>query len=214
MRMFRSLMVNVLSAGLVCLPLMAGDGALLTPNGTVTLNGQRAAAGALVSSGDAIATGADGTARLIFNRAAIEAASRTQFTLASVGSQRQVRLQNGMLRVTGVPVVAAGRTIRPATAASRFEIAAVNGPVYIHAVKGDLTISGAAAPLTVHAGETVTVQDTTGASTAASAGSSGFAFTPLITIAVVAAAAGITFGVSRINSNNAPAPGAVVSPSH
>ena len=217
MRTFRSLLVNVLSAGLVCLPLLANDGALLTPNGPVTLNGQPAGAGTLVSSGDAVATGATGNARLVFNRAAIEAASRTQFKLATVGTQRQVLLSNGMLRVTGVPVVAAGHTIRPVSADSRFEVAAVNGPVYIHALKGDLTVSGAAAPLTVHAGETVTVQDTTSSASTASAAAdadSGFAFTPLVTIAVVAAAAGITFGISRLHSNNSPAPGAVVSPSH
>lgn len=171
MRIRRSLMATATVAAMACLPLLGTNGAMLSPMaGTVEVNGLPVTAGSAVVAGDMVSTNGQGSARMVLPGGSVIAAANTNFRLEN---SNQIRLQHGMVKVAGnLPVALNTRTVAPESANAQFSVTALNGPVYVQAIKGNVDIKAFGKSVTVHAGQAVTFQDAAAPAAAASTGSS------------------------------------------
>jgi ferric-dicitrate binding protein FerR (iron transport regulator) len=174
MKIRRSLMAMGLVAGVAALPLFGASGAILSPMaGSVAVNGLPVTAGSAVVAGDLVATNAAGSARMVLPGGSLIAASNTNFRMVSVNNATQVRLNSGLVKVTGMlPVELNTRTVVPATAQTRFNVYDLSGKVYVEAIAGSVSVKAAHSVYTVHAGEAVTFSDQAPAAAAADSGTS------------------------------------------
>ena len=194
MKFRHAVAVSATVAALACLPLLGTNGAMLSPMaGSVTVNGQAITAGSAVMAGDLVATSAQGSARMVLPGSSVIAASKTNFRLISANHATEVKLFHGMVRVSGnLPVALRTRTVVPQSSAARFEVTALNGTVYVHAITGNVAIKAGDKSYTVAAGTAAEFQDQAAAPAAASAGSTGAAMAVPLAIGIAAAAAVIT----------------------
>jgi ferric-dicitrate binding protein FerR (iron transport regulator) len=188
MKIRRSFLAMGLVASMACLPLLGTSGAILSPMaGTVAVNGQPVTAGSAIVAGDLVSTSNAGSARMVLPGGSVIAASNTNFRMISVNNANQIRLNNGLVKVTGLlPVALNTRTIVPATANTNFNVYDLSGKVYVEAVAGSVAVKAANSSFTVHTGEAVSFSDTQ-APVAASAGASTMAVPAAIGIAAAAA---------------------------
>jgi len=189
MRIRRFLMATAAVSAMACLPLLGTNGAMLSPMaGTVEVNGLPVTAGSAVVAGDMVSTNGQGSARMVLPGGSVIAAANTNFKLEN---SNQIRLQHGMVKVAGnLPVAVNTRTIAPESANAQFSVTALNGPVYVQAIKGNVDVKAFGKTYTVHAGEAATFQDQ--AAPAAAAASSGASLALPVAIGVAAAAAVVT----------------------
>jgi len=187
MRIRRFLMATAAVSAVACLPLLGTNGAMLSPMaGTVEVNGLPVTAGSAVVAGDMVSTNGQGSARMVLPGGSVIAAANTNFKLEN---SNQIRLQHGMVKVAGnLPVAVSTRTIAPESANAQFSVTALNGPVYVQAIKGNVDVKAFGKTYTVHAGEAATFQG----SAAAGAGSTGSSLALPVAIGVAAAAAVVT----------------------
>ena len=107
MKIRRSLMAMGLVAAMACLPLFATSGAILSPmSGTVAVNGLPVSAGSAIVAGDLVATSVAGSARMVLAGGSVIAASNTNFRMVNVNNATEIRLNNGLVKVTGLLPVA------------------------------------------------------------------------------------------------------------
>ncbi|MGH9475006.1 MAG: hypothetical protein ACRD1C_01605 [Terriglobales bacterium] len=188
MNIRRSFMVMGLGAAVACLPLFGTTGAILSPMaGTVAVNGQPIVAGSAIVAGDMVSTSIAGSARMVLPGGSLIAASNTNFRMESVNNATEVRLNNGLVKVSGLlPVALNTRTVVPSTPQARFNVYDLSGKVYVETVAGTVTVKSASRSYTVRTGETVSFNDAQ-MPAAASAGSTGVAVPVAIGIAAAAA---------------------------
>lgn len=190
MRIRRSIVAMGLMALVATLPLLGTGGATLSPMaGTVAVNGQNVTAGSSVVAGDTVSVSAQGSARMVVPGSTVIAASKTNFRLVSANSASQIRLSYGMVQVSGsIPVALKTRTVVPASKNAKFTVTALNGPVYVQAVTGNVSIRAGNQSYTVHQGEAATFNDD---ASAAQGGGGGSIALPMA-IGFAAAAAIVT----------------------
>lgn len=178
-----------LAAAVACLPLFGTTGAILSPMaGTVAVNGQPVAAGSAIVAGDMVSTSAAGSARMVLPGGSMIAASNTNFRMESVNGATQIRLTNGLVKVSGMlPVALNTRTVVPTTSQARFNVYDLSGKVYVEAVAGTVTVKSAHSSYAVKAGSSVSFSDAQAAPAAASAGGASMAVPVAIGIAAAAA---------------------------
>lgn len=189
----RFFMAMGLTAAVAALPLLGTSGAILSPMaGTVAVNGQPVTAGSAIVAGDLVSTSAAGSARMVLPGGSVIAASNTNFRMVSVNHASQIRLNNGLVKVTGLlPVALNSRTVVPATAATRYSVYDLSGKVYVETVAGSVSVKAANSSYTVSAGNAVSFSDPQ-APAAASASSGAPAMAVPVAIGVAAAAAVVT----------------------
>lgn len=195
MKIRRFFMAMGLCAAVACLPLLGTSGAILSPMaGTVAVNGQPVTAGSAIVAGDLVSTSIAGSARMVLPGGSVIAASNTNFRMVSVNNATQIRLNNGLVKVTGLlPVALNTRTVVPATAATRFSVYDLSGKVYVEAVAGTVAVKAGNHAFTVHTGEAVSFNDAQDqAAPAAAAASSGASLAVPVAIGIAAAAAVVT----------------------
>ncbi|MGH9395005.1 MAG: hypothetical protein ACRD1E_12600 [Terriglobales bacterium] len=188
MKIRRSFLAMGLVAAMACLPLFGTSGAILSPmSGTVAVNGLPVTAGSAIVAGDLVSTSAIGSARMVLPGGSVIAASNTNFRMESVNNATQIRLNNGLVKVTGLlPVELSTRSVVPATSQTRFNVYDLSGKVYVEAVAGTVSVKAAHSSYTVHTGEAVSFSDGQ-APAAASAGGASMAVPVAIGIAAAAA---------------------------
>lgn len=188
MRIRRFMMATAAVSAVACLPLLGTNGAMLSPMaGTVEVNGLPVTAGSAVVAGDMVSTNAQGSARMVLPGGSVIAAANTNFKLEN---SNQIHLQHGMVKVAGnLPVAVNTRTIAPESANAQFSVTALNGPVYVRAIKGNVDVKAFGKTYTVHAGEAATFQDQ---AAPAAAGAGGASLALPVAIGVAAAAAVVT----------------------
>lgn len=186
----RSILATGLVALMAVLPLLGAGGAVLSPMaGSVAVNGQNVSSGSTIAVGDLVSVSAQGSARLALPAGTVIAASKTNFRLVSANNASQIRLSYGLVKVTGsLPVAVNTRTIVPQSKDAQYSVTALNGPVYVQAVAGNVSIRSGSQSYTVHAGEAVTFNDD-----AAAQGGGGGA--PWATTVAIAAAAAVVTGI-------------------
>ncbi|MGH9488306.1 MAG: hypothetical protein ACRD04_12050 [Terriglobales bacterium] len=184
----RLLMAMGLVAAVACLPLFGTTGAILSPMaGSVAVNGQPIAAGSAIVPGDMVSTSAAGSARVVLPGGSLVAASNTIFRMESVNHATEIRLSNGLVKVTGLlPVALNTRTVVPSSSQARFNVYDLSGKVYVEDIAGSVAVRAANSSYTVHAGEAVSFSDSQ-MPAAAAAGGSGVAVPVAIGIAAAAA---------------------------
>lgn len=195
MKIRRSLMAMGLVAAMACLPLFATSGAILSPmSGTVAVNGLPVSAGSAIVAGDLVATSAAGSARMVLAGGSVIAASNTNFRMVNVNNATEIRLNSGMVKVTGLlPVALNTRTVVPATSNTRFNVYDLSGKVYVEALAGTVSVKAARGVYTVHTGEAVSFSDAQDqAAPAAAAASTGTSLALPVAIGIAAAAAVVT----------------------
>lgn len=188
MNIRRSFMAMGLVAAVACLPLFGTTGAIVSPMaGTVAVNGQPIAAGSAIVTGDMVSTSAAGSARMVLPGGSLIAASNTNFRMESVNNATEIRLSNGMVKVSGLlPVALNTRTVVPSSSQARFNVYDLSGKVYVEAVAGTVAVKSASSSYTVRTGEAVSFSDAQ-MPAAAAAGGSGIAVPVAIGIAAAAA---------------------------
>jgi ferric-dicitrate binding protein FerR (iron transport regulator) len=190
MKIRRSFLAMGLVASIACLPLLGTSGAILSPMaGTVAVNGLPVTAGSAIVAGDLVSTSNAGSARMVLPGGSVIAASNTNFRMVSVNNANQIRLNSGLVKVTGLlPVAVSTRTIVPATASTSFNVYDLSGKVYVEATAGSVAVKAANSSFTVHTGEAVSFSDTQApAAASASTGSASLAVPVAIGIAAGAA---------------------------
>lgn len=189
MKIRRFFMAMGLTAAVAALPLLGTSGAILSPMaGTVAVNGQPVTAGSAIVAGDLVSTSIAGSARMVLPGGSLIAASNTNFRMVSVNNANQIRLNNGLVKVTGLlPVALNTRTVVPASAATRFNVYDLSGKVYVEAVAGTVAVKAANSSVTVHTGEAVSFADPQNAPMAAGGGGTTMALPVAIGIAAGAA---------------------------
>jgi len=194
MKIRRSFMAMGLVAAVACLPLFGASGAILSPMaGTVAVNGLPVTAGSAIVAGDLVSTSTVGSARMVLPGGSVIAASNTNFRMVSVNNATQIRLNNGLVKVTGLlPVALSTRTVVPATSATRFNVYDLSGKVYVEAVAGSVSVKAAHSAYTVHAGEAVSFSDAQDQAAPAAAASTGTSLALPVAIGIAAAAAVVT----------------------
>lgn len=194
MKIRRSFMAMGLAPLMACLPLFGTSGAILSPMaGTVAVNGLPVTAGSAIVAGDLVSTSAEGSARMVLPGGSVIAASKTNFRLESVNNATQIRLNSGLVKVTGLlPVELTTRTVVPATANTRFNVYDLSGKIYVEAIAGTVAVKAANSSYTVHTGEAVSFND---AQTPATTASSGGAEMPVALGIGIAAAGAIVTGI-------------------
>ncbi len=189
MKFSRMFAAAAVVAGLATLPAMGSNGALLSPMaGSVLVNGQSIVSGSAIVAGDAVATSSNGSARLVLPNGMLEAASKTNFQMEQ---GNQVRLNEGLVNVTGMTVDVHGFRVLPASSNARFTVTALNGTNYVTAVSGSVKLVSASHSYTVAAGHAMMFQDQAAAPAAGSAGGASSVALP-VAIGIGAAAAVIT----------------------
>ncbi|HXE31752.1 MAG TPA: hypothetical protein VN515_08125 [Terriglobales bacterium] len=185
----RFFMAMGLTAAVAALPLLGTSGAILSPMaGTVAVNGQPVTAGSAIVAGDLVSTSAAGSARMVLPGGSVIAASNTNFRMVSVNHANQIRLNNGLVKVTGLlPVALNSRTVVPATAATRYNVYDLSGKVYVETVAGSVAVKAANSSYTVTAGNAVSFSDPQTAPAAAASGGTTMAVPVAIGIAAGAA---------------------------
>lgn len=185
----RFFMAMGLTAAVAALPLLGTSGAILSPMaGTVAVNGQPVTAGSAIVAGDLVSTSAAGSARMVLPGGSVIAASNTNFRMVSVNHANQIRLNNGLVKVTGLlPVALNSRTVVPATAATRYSVYDLSGKVYVETVAGSVAVKAANSSYTVTAGNAVSFSDPQTAPAAAASSSAAMAVPVAIGIAAAAA---------------------------
>lgn len=168
MNLRRSILIMGLGAGAACLPLIGSGGGILSPMaGTVDINGQSITAGSAILPGDLVTTSADGSARMVLPGGSVIAASNTSFRMANANGAGQIRLQRGLVKVTGpLPVALNTRTVIPATVGSRFNVYDLSGKAYVEALAGKVTVKSAGHSYAVPAGRAVSFPDSAAAAAA------------------------------------------------
>ncbi|HVB40213.1 MAG TPA: hypothetical protein VNE83_04900, partial [Terriglobales bacterium] len=133
MNIRQTVLATGLAASIACLPLFGAGGAILSPMaGTVAVNGQAVTAGSAIVAGDLVSTSAIGSARMVLPGGSLLAASNTNFRMENVNNADTVRLNSGLVKVTGLlPVALNTRTVVPATATTRFNVYDLSGKVYV-----------------------------------------------------------------------------------
>ena len=189
MKIRRSFLAMGLAAATACLPLFGTSGAILSPmSGSVAVNGQPVSAGSAIVAGDLVSTSALGSARMVLPGGSVIAASNTNFRMESVNNATAIRLNSGLVKVSGLlPVALNTRTVVPATSTTRYNVYDLSGKVYVEAVAGTVAVKSAKSAYTVHAGEAVTFSDGQAAPVAAGAGGASMAVPVAIGIAAGAA---------------------------
>ncbi|MGN6591728.1 MAG: hypothetical protein ACTHJX_02400 [Terriglobales bacterium] len=192
MNIRRSFLAMGLVAAMACLPLFGASGAILSPMaGTVAVNGQPVAAGSAIVAGDLVSTSTAGSARMVLPGGSLIAAANTNFRMESVNNATTVRLNNGLVKVTGnLPVALNTRTVVPNSSNARFNVYDLSGKVYVEAVAGTVAVKSAKSSYTVHTGEAVSFSDTQ--APAAAAADAGTSLALPVAIGVAAAAAVVT----------------------
>lgn len=193
MKIRQSILAMGLAASVACLPLFGTSGAILSPMaGTVAVNGQQVTAGSAIVAGDLVSTSAAGSARMVLPGGSLIAASNTNFRMESVNNTNEIRLNSGLVKVTGLlPVALNTRTVVPATATTRFNVYDLSGKVYVEAVAGTVAVKTATNSYTVRTGEAVTFADPMPQAPAAAA-SNGASLALPVAIGIAAGAAVIT----------------------
>lgn len=193
MNIRRSILAMGLAAATACLPLLGTTGGILSPMaGSVAVNGQPVAAGSAIIAGDMVSTSAAGSARMVLPGGSLIAAANTNFRMESVNNATEVRLNKGLVKVTGMlPVALNTRTVVPSNTSARFNVYDLAGKVYVEAVAGTVAVKSATSSYTVHTGEAVSFSDTQ-AMPAASAAGSGASMAVPVAIGIAAAAAVVT----------------------
>jgi ferric-dicitrate binding protein FerR (iron transport regulator) len=209
MKIRRSLMAMGLVAGVAALPLFGASGAILSPMaGTVAVNGAPVSAGSAIVAGDLVSTNSAGSARMVLPGGSLIAASQTNFRMVSVNNATQIRLNSGLVKVTGLlPVELNTRTVVPETAQTRFNVYDLSGKVYVEAVAGTVSVKAAHSAYTVRAGKAMSFTDQ---EPAAAAADSGTSVALPVAIGIAAAAAVVTGIVVHEATKCSPC---VVSPS-
>ncbi len=194
MKIRRSFMAMGLVATVACLPLFGASGAILSPMaGTVAVNGLPVTAGSAIVAGDLVSTSTVGSARMVLPGGSVIAASNTNFRMESVNNATQIRLNSGLVKVTGLlPVALSTRTVVPATAATRFNVYDLSGKVYVEAIAGSVSVKAAHSSITVNAGKAVSFSDAQDQATPAAAAASGTSLALPVAIGIAAAAAVVT----------------------
>jgi len=196
MNIRQTVLATGLAASIACLPLFGAGGAILSPMaGTVAVNGQAVTAGSAIVAGDLVSTSAIGSARMVLPGGSLLAASNTNFRMENVNNANTVRLNSGLVKVTGLlPVALNTRTVVPATATTRFNVYDLSGKVYVEAVAGTVAVKSATNSYTVRTGEAVTFADPApqAAPAAASASSGGASLALPVAIGIAAGAAIVT----------------------
>jgi len=196
MNIRQTVLATGLAASIACLPLFGAGGAILSPMaGTVAVNGQAVTAGSAIVAGDLVSTSAIGSARMVLPGGSLLAASNTNFRMENVNNADTVRLNSGLVKVTGLlPVALNTRTVVPATATTRFNVYDLSGKVYVEAVAGTVAVKSATNSYTVRTGEAVTFADPApqAAPAAASASSGGASLALPVAIGIAAGAAIVT----------------------
>src|SRR5579875_2289965 len=115
MNIRRLVLAMGLGAAVACLPLLGTSGAILSPMaGTVAVNGQPVTAGSAIVAGDLVSTSVAGSARMVLPGGSVIAASNTNFRMVNVNTATEIRLNNGLVKVTGLlPVELSSRTVVP-----------------------------------------------------------------------------------------------------
>ncbi|MGH9465869.1 MAG: hypothetical protein ACRD1Y_00805 [Terriglobales bacterium] len=187
----RLFMAMGLVAAVACLPLFGTSGAILSPTaGTVAVNGQPIAAGSAIVAGDLVTTSAAGSARMVLPGGSLIAASNTNFRMESVNGATEIRLNSGMVQVSGyVPVAVGSRTVVPTSSAARFNVYDLTGKVYVEAVSGSVAVKSANGSYTVNSGSRVSFNDAPAAAANSSAAAGGGAALTGISTAVSAVGA-------------------------
>lgn len=191
MNIRRLVLAMGLGAAVACLPLLGTSGAILSPMaGTVAVNGQPVTAGSAIVAGDLVSTSVAGSARMVLPGGSVIAASNTNFRMVNVNNATEIRLNNGLVKVTGLlPVELSSRTVVPATANTRFNVYDLSGKVYVEAVAGSVAVKAGNSSYTVRTGEAVSFSDQ---APAAAAASSGASMAVPVAIGIAAAAAVVT----------------------
>lgn len=191
MNIRRTFLAMGLAAATACLPVFGTSGAILSPMaGTVAVNGQQVTAGSAIVAGDLVSTSTAGSARMVLPGGSVIAASNTNFRMESVNNANEIRLNSGLVKVSGLlPVALNTRTVVPANANARFNVYDLAGKVYVEAVSGKVAVKSASSSYAVPAGEAVTFSDVQAAPAAASTGSS---MAVPVAIGIAAAAAVVT----------------------
>lgn len=198
MKIRQSVLAMGLAASIACLPLFGTSGAILSPMaGTVAVNGQQVTVGSAIVAGDLVSTSAAGSARMVLPGGSLIAASNTNFRMESVNNANEIRLNSGLVNVTGLlPVALNTRTVVPATATTRFNVYDLSGKVYVEAVAGTVAVKSATNSYTVRTGEAVSFADPMpqdqGAAPAAAASAGGASLAVPVAIGIAAGAAVIT----------------------
>jgi len=197
MNIRQTVLATGLAASIACLPLFGAGGAILSPMaGTVAVNGQAVTAGSAIVAGDLVSTSAIGSARMVLPGGSLLAASNTNFRMENVNNANTVRLNSGLVKVTGLlPVALNTRTVVPATATTRFNVYDLSGKVYVEAVAGTVAVKSATNSYTVRTGEAVTFADPAPQAPAAASASSGGASLAVPVAIGIAAGAAIVTGV-------------------
>ncbi len=209
MKLSRMFAAAAMVAGLAALPAMGSNGALLSPMaGSVLVNGQSIVSGSAIVAGDTVATSSNGSARMVLPGGLLEAASKTNFQMEQ---GNQVRLNQGLINVSGLTVDVHGFRVLPASNNARFTVTALNGANYVTAVSGSVKLVSASHSYTVAAGHAMMFQDNGSNSTSAAASAGGTTSTGLaapVAVGIAGAAAVITGVVVHVvtkNSSNSPA---------
>lgn len=189
MKIRQSILAMGLAAATACLPLFGTSGAILSPMaGTVAVNGQQVTAGSAIVAGDLVSTSALGSARMVLPGGSLIAASNTNFRMESVNNANEIRLNSGLVKVTGqLPVALNTRTVVPSSATTQFNVYDLAGKVYVEAVAGTVAVKTATNSYTVRTGEAVTFADPV----AMQAGGGGGVSVP-VALGAAAAAAVVT----------------------
>jgi hypothetical protein len=217
MNIRRSFLATGLVASMACLPLLGTSGVILNRKaGAVAVNGMPVTNGSAILAGDLVSTSNAGSAGMVFPGGSVIAASDTNFRMESRNNANQIRLNSGLVNVSGLlPVSVNTRTIVPATATTNFIVYDNAGKVVVEAKAGSVAVKTATSSYTVHTGEAVSFSDPQGAQTASAASSGGAGGIGLATIAVLATVGVITsVAIHDVTSNpNANTQQIVTSPS-
>ncbi|MGH9412147.1 MAG: hypothetical protein ACRD0Y_00245 [Terriglobales bacterium] len=189
----RSFLAFILGAAVTCLPLFGTTGAILNPTaGTVVINGEPVPAGSAVVAGDRVATSAGGSARMVLPSGSLLAASNTAFRMESVHGAAQIRLDHGLVEISGLLPVALNRsTVVPASSHARFKVYAISGKVYVEAIAGKVTLRSDTRTTAIPAGTTVEFSD----AAATAAGLSPTTNRILLFTGMAASAAGLVIAI-------------------
>lgn len=192
----------------------APGSAILTPAGSVLLNGHPAINSTALFPGDQVQVPAGSYASINGNgsQAMLQPGSSVVFT-GKAFELRQGRI--GVSTSRGTPVATEGLSIIPRTSQAKYDVLDNQGSVQVASLAGDLSITGAAQPMTVATGQQTTIDKRKAAAPppdsadAPSSAAAGHFPTAKVLLIGGAAAGGITAAVLLTRSSSKPVSPAV-----